>query len=38
MGALFAKWHGLRHPRDMGQREIKGLLAMLANERRAALR
>lgn len=32
----FVKWHGLRHPRDMGQQEIEGFLAMLANERRVA--
>lgn len=31
---IFVKWHGLRHPRDMGQEEIEGFLAMLANERR----
>ncbi len=31
---IFVKWHGLRHPRDMGQLEIEGFLAMLANERR----
>uniref|UniRef100_UPI00157A925D phage integrase N-terminal SAM-like domain-containing protein n=1 Tax=Comamonas granuli TaxID=290309 RepID=UPI00157A925D len=29
-------WHGLRHPRDMGQLEIEGFLAMLTNERRVA--
>lgn len=33
---MFVKWHGLRHPRDMGQQEIEGFLAMLANERRVA--
>lgn len=33
---MFVKWHGLRHPRDMGQLEIEGFLAMLANERRVA--
>ena len=32
----FVKWHGLRHPRDMGPLEIEGFLAMLANERRVA--
>ena len=31
---MFVKWHSLRHPRDMGQLEIEGFLAMLANERR----
>ena len=29
---MFVKWHGLWHPRDMGQPEIEGFLAMLANE------
>ncbi len=33
---MFVKWHGLRHPRDMGQLEIEGFLAMSANERRVA--
>lgn len=33
---MFVKWHGLRHPRDIGQLEIEGFLAMLANERRVA--
>jgi len=33
---VFVKWHGLRHPRDMGQLEIESFLAMLANERRVA--
>lgn len=33
---MFVNWHGLRHPRDMGQLEIEGFLAMLANERRVA--
>ena len=27
---MFVKWHGLRHPRDMGQLEIESFLAMLA--------
>ena len=30
---LFIKWHGPRHPRDMGRTEIKAYLAMLANKR-----
>lgn len=30
---MFVKWNGLRHPRNMGQLEIEGFLAMLANER-----
>ncbi len=33
---MFVKWHRLRHPRDTGQQEIEGSLAMLANERRVA--
>ena len=33
---LFVKWHGLRHPRDMGQPEVEAYLSMLANERRVA--
>ncbi|WP_441303607.1 site-specific integrase [Comamonas terrigena] len=33
---MFVKWYDLRHPRDMGQLEIEGFLAMLANERRVA--
>ena len=33
---MFVKWHGLRHPRDMGQPEIEGFLVMLANERQVA--
>ena len=33
---MFVKWHGLRHPRDMGRDEIEAFLAMLANERRVA--
>ena len=33
---MFVKWHGLRHPRDMGREEIVAFLAMLANERRVA--
>lgn len=33
---MFVKWYGLRHPRNIGQPEIEGFLAMLANERRVA--
>ena len=33
---MFVKWHGLRHPRDMGRDDIEAFLAMLANERRVA--
>ncbi|OWG18396.1 hypothetical protein KDK82_1875 [Delftia sp. K82] len=27
---MFVKWHGLRHPRDMGQMEIRGFLVIMA--------
>ncbi|WP_343591362.1 hypothetical protein [Paracidovorax wautersii] len=27
---MFVKWHGLRHPRDMGQLEIEGFLVVMA--------
>jgi len=27
---MFVKWHGLRHPRDMGRLEIEGFLAIMA--------
>lgn len=27
---MFVKWQGLRHPRDMGQQEIEGFLAIMA--------
>ncbi|MGQ8876150.1 phage integrase N-terminal SAM-like domain-containing protein [Delftia sp. NA_296.1] len=27
---MFVKWHGLRHPRDMGQMEIGDFLAIMA--------
>jgi len=27
---MFVKWHGLRHPRDMGQQEIEGFLVIMA--------
>ncbi|OYD49015.1 integrase [Acidovorax kalamii] len=33
---MFVKLHGLRHPRDMGQLEIEGFLAMLGNKRRVS--
>ncbi len=32
----FIRWHGLRHPRDMGAREVEAFLTMLANERNAS--
>ena len=33
---FFVRWSGLRHPRDMGVREVEAFLNMLANERRAS--
>lgn len=32
----FIRWHGLRHPRDMGKPEVEAFLAMLANERKVS--
>jgi integron integrase len=29
----FVRWHGLRHPRDMGAPEVQAFLTMLASER-----
>ena len=33
---FFVRWHGLKHPRDMGAPEVQAFLTMLANERRAS--
>jgi integron integrase len=30
---FFIRWHGLRHPRDMGAQEVEAFLTMLATER-----
>jgi integron integrase len=30
---FFIRWHGLRHPRDMGAAQVEAFLAMLATER-----
>ena len=30
---FFVRWHGLRHPRDMGAAEVQAFLTMLASER-----
>ncbi len=27
---MFVKWHGLRHQLDIGQQEIEGFLAIMA--------
>lgn len=32
----FVRWSGLRHPREMGQREVEAFLSHLANERQVA--
>lgn len=33
---MYVRWSGLRHPRDLGEREVKAFLAMLATERRVS--
>lgn len=33
---FFIRWHGLKHPRDMGASEVEGFLTMLATERKAS--
>ncbi len=33
---FFIRWHGVRHPRDMGAPEVEAFLSMLANERRVS--
>lgn len=33
---LFIRWHGLRHPREMGPPEIQAFLTMLATQRRVS--
>jgi integron integrase len=33
---FFIRWHGLRHPRDMGVAEVEAFLAMLATQRRVS--
>ncbi len=33
---FFIRWHGLRHPRDMGTTEVEAFLTMLATERRVS--
>lgn len=32
----FVRWHGLRHPRDMGAAELTAFLSMLATERKVS--
>lgn len=31
---FFIRWHGLKHPRDMGAAEVEGFLTMLTTERK----
>ncbi len=33
---FFIRWHGLKHPREMGATEIEAFLSMLAKERRVS--
>jgi integron integrase len=33
---FFVRWHGLKHPRDMGAPEVQSFLTMLASERHAS--
>jgi integrase len=33
---FFIRWHGLKHPRDMGAKEVEGFLTMLATERKVS--
>ena len=33
---FFIRWHGLRHPRDMGVKEVEAFLTMLATERKVS--
>ncbi len=32
----FIRWHGVRHPKEMGGKEVEAFLSMLANERKVA--
>ena len=32
----YIRWHGVRHPKDMGGKEVEALLSMLANERKVS--
>src|SRR4051812_14200683 len=33
---FFIRWSNMKHPRDMGAREVEGFLTMLATERRVS--
>jgi len=32
----YIRWHGIRHPKDMGGKEVEAFLSMLANERKVS--
>lgn len=36
MGSLLIRWHGLKHPRDMGARQVEAFPSMLATERKVS--
>ena len=33
---FYVRWNGLRHPRDMGSKEVEAFLSMLSNERKVS--
>ena len=33
---FFIRWHGVRHPRDMGWPEVESFLSILANDRKVS--
>jgi hypothetical protein len=33
---LFIRWHGMRHPRDMGAPEVEAFLSILAEQRKVS--
>lgn len=33
---MYVRWSGMRHPRDLGEREVKGFLTMLAAQRQVS--
>lgn len=33
---FFIRWHGLKHPRDMGAKEVEDFLTMLTTERKVS--
>lgn len=34
---FFIRWHGLRHPRDLGSPEVESFLTMLATQRHVSM-